>query len=337
MSHPSNDTSAGPTSGRGEPAPGAQPLRLIPPPADHDPHDVLDDEPGAAVAWFKRAHTSAAAFNQVGAASAAISDAVEAEQRQVQNMLQLVHTVTRLANSGGGGRILLTSSQATTARDEAAPLSQAAHIAEQARTKEEFGAALTLLRKSHGLSLKALKKVLDDAEQWTAQSTLSRACSGQNLFRDRDTLAAFVIACGVDHELEVWVQAWERLREHQRQARTAGTNATTGTVPAAEETSSAAEEPAAASVVDLDRARQRGRERARRGAGWLDDDEVLGEIRVPYTRGHLRTAVVLLAVSGLTATTASTPVMRNAGVIALGLAAGLALYEALHPTAPLTA
>lgn len=58
---------------------------------------------------------------------------------------------------------------------------------------------------------------------------------------------------------------------------------------------------------------------------------MLSESRVPYTRGHIRTAVVLLAATGLTAAAAATPTIRNSGALVLGTAAGLTLHEdAVH-------
>ena len=54
---------------------------------------------------------------------------------------------------------------------------------------------------------------------------------------------------------------------------------------------------------------------------------MLAKICVPVTRRHIRTAAVLLAITGLTASTASAPAIRHAGVTLLGVAAGLAHYE----------
>jgi len=90
-------------------------------------------------------------------------------------------------------------------------------------------------------------------------------------------------------------------------------------------------------VVGLDRA-QSNRSSARRGTA-RTDDEVLAKIRVPVTRGHVRTAAVLLAITGLTVGTAPAPAVRHIGVSLLGVAAELALYEhwQITRTSPMTA
>jgi hypothetical protein len=61
-----------------------------------------------------------------------------------------------------------------------------------------------------------------------------------------------------------------------------------------------------------------------------DDDEVLGSWTVPFTRRHVRAAVVLSALFGLTATTSSNPGVRDAGAVVLGVAASIAMFEMIR-------
>lgn len=126
----------------------------------------------------------------------------------------------------------------------------------------------------------------------------------------KEQVVAFVTECGETDATE-WVAAWDharadrRAREHQP-ASTQHTDAPSS----------------AMSGLELD----------------CPDDEVLGEFHVRFTRGHLQTAIMLGAIAGLAATSATSPGVRNAGVVVLGLAAGLALLEQIRasaaPTSP---
>lgn len=44
----------------------------------------------------------------------------------------------------------------------------------------------------------------DPADRQFSQPTLNHACAGKHLSRDRDRLAADVVTCGAERELEVW-------------------------------------------------------------------------------------------------------------------------------------
>lgn len=303
-----------------------RPLQLVPPIADQAGTDDLTLD-GAV--WRRLAYVINAAYDQADAAAAAMVQGIVANKRVLVDFYRAVHNLREFEDTLVGVFTMMEElawvlKHVQAGEETESALSRAAQIAQHASTKEEFGDALTLLRHSSGLSLNALAKRLENVKPYTAKSTLSRACSGKTLFRHRDSLTAFVTACGAGHELEVWVQAWESLREQSRRSPTLAARARDVAVKAC----STGAVPAEAGVVGLAGDR-RGQELARRGAAWLTDSEVLGEIRVPYTRGHIRAAVVLLAATGLTATTTSTPTVRNAGDIVLGIAAGLALYEML--------
>lgn len=102
--------------------------------------------------------------------------------------------------------------------------SAAVRAAAAAGTRREFGRALTQLRVSAGLSLRALENKLAEEKRWIRKSTLSRACSGESVFGSERYLVAFVRACGAGHELAPWIRAWRRARTfpgetHRRTAR----------------------------------------------------------------------------------------------------------------------
>jgi hypothetical protein len=207
------------------------------------------------------------------------------------------------------------------------PLSPAVQVAQQARTKEEFGAALDLLRRSRGLSLNTLGRRLADARQWIGKSTLSRACSGRTLFRDREKIAAFVNACGVEHEIEVWEKAWERASEHARQDKSADPHTAQVCGAGLYANTSAGATPPDSDVVDLNTLGAGGPgELLPSGAGASGDD-VVGEVCVRFSRRHLRTAVVLLAASAPTTAGLTVSAGSNTETVVLAIATGLALYE----------
>ncbi len=189
------------------------------------------------------------------------------------------------------------------------PVSAAARAVRRATTMEEFGAALTQLRTEAGLSLKVLAERFKAARLWgLSKTTLSRSCNGLTLFQTEEQVVAFVTECDATDATE-WVAAWERAladrraREHQPPGTHAGPD---DDVPSP-----------AMPVLEQG----------------CPDDEVLGEFHLRFTRGHLRTAIVLGAIAGVAATGASTPGVRNAGVVVLGLAAGLALLEQFRAAA----
>jgi hypothetical protein len=189
------------------------------------------------------------------------------------------------------------------------PMSAAVRAVRRATTMEEFGAALTQLRTEAGLSLKVLAARFEAARLWgLSKTTLSRSCNGLTLFQTEEQVVAFVTGCGETDATE-WVAAWERAladrraREHQ----------SPDTQHAGPDTDAASPEM---SAFEED----------------YPDDEVLGEFHVRFTRGHLRTAIVLSAIAGLAAPNATSLGVRNAGAVVLGLAAGLALLEQIRVT-----
>lgn len=278
------------------------------------PFDILADSTDA----FRLPDLSAfdavgdtTAFDAVGAASASMLAAIDRTQRQLGVFAAAgkpaFHNVGPMAeyfrspwNDAAAIRVVPATGKRA--------LSAAGRAVQKARTVQEFGAALKALRLERGLSLNALKDRLDAAKHWLSKSTLSRVCSGRCLFREREHVIWFVTACGVGHEARLWVQAWERVRT----LRDAGTPA-----------------EGSATVSSLRQA-DNGRD-ARRVDLDGPDNDVLGEIRIQFTRGHVRMAIALLAALGLAATTADTATIQTVGAAALAMAACIALIEQGYP------
>lgn len=208
-------------------------------------------------------------------------------------------------------------------RLQVVPAPQATELARTARTQPDLAQALRTLREEAGLSLNGLvDKVAPLRLAGTSRTTIGRVCTSGprgGICATPEALEALVRACGVpDDDVQTWLDAREHaLRAQRRRGRRPASPPQVPDAPRPDAGTELATVRDDTSPPTID-------------AQDTDDDAVIGE--VPFTARHLRTAITLSAIAGLTASTAPAPGMRHAGNVILGIAATLALVDLIRTT-----
>lgn len=244
---------------------------------------------------------------------------------------------------------------------ELAPLSistsaRASLQALEAKSTVEFGAALAALREERRRSIGDILR--SDKEKWFSRSTLSRACSGETLFRHKEAVVAFVRACGVtwDAEVQAWVTAWERVREAEKTRQRSGkppakTSGATTHALTAEDTAPCADAvvatvdtapgaaPGLASIEGQDTLDKPAASVEKSNSMASRADEVAFVVNMPVTYRHLEMATGLSAgvAVGALAALAAGNLSADAAILITAIAAAgtLALHEWARTAAPL--
>ena len=209
-------------------------------------------------------------------------------------------------------------------RLQVVPTPQATELARTACAQPDLARALRSLREEAGLSLNGLvDKVAPLRLSGTSRTTIGRVCTsgpGGGICATPEALEAIVRACGVpDDDVPIWLDARDRALQAQRPR---------GRRPA--DPPQVPDNPRPTTSTELATVRGDTGPSAVNAVQDVSGDAVIGE--VPFTARHLRTAIALSAIAGLTASTAAAPGMRHAGNVILGLAATLALVDLIRTT-----
>ncbi|MGW4213327.1 hypothetical protein ACWEIJ_35450 [Lentzea sp. NPDC004789] len=85
---------------------------------------------------------------------------------------------------------------------------------ELADTPEKFTQSLEAIKKSTGLSYKALAQATSDTHYPLATSTVHGMCTKPKLPANVDSVRCFILICGGDEKVQLgWAAAWQRLRQ----------------------------------------------------------------------------------------------------------------------------